>query len=492
MTKEKQHNNKGNTQETKNSILKKAGISVGILFLFIVLAIGALYLIDYVRTRDKFGHSITVNGESFYGMTAEEVAEKMNSKFQNCSLNILENGSSIYTISMGDTGYSLDTSALTDSLEQLIKDQKPGLHFFRDIEDKSVEYIYQRIDETFSSTITEEHLSGERTDPVNAYLSFDDTLGEFVIVPEVAGNRIANEALQSLVTDSINSQLNPLKIPETLEVSLNDSVYIKPEILSTNEELLSQQTALNDEIKQYKNTTITYLFGDTKEIIDGSLISSWLVVDKENNTVHLSEELIREYISQLATTYNTIYRDRNFVTTTGETVKLEHNEYGYRIDQEAEYQQLSQDLSSGQSIEREPVYSKSGYKRNGKDDLAGCYVEVSIDKQHLWLYKDGTLVTETDIVSGKPGEDTSTYKGAWSIAYKASPYTLSSDIYGYEVPVTYWMPFVYGQGLHDINRSEFGGEIYKTNGSHGCVNLPIDQAKIIYETVAKGYAVIIY
>ena len=137
-------------------------------------------------------------------------------------------------------------------------------------------------------------------------------------------------------------------------------------------------------------------------------------------------------------------------------------------------------MNSGQEVTREPVYKKEGYKRNGTDDLVGNYVEVSIEKQHLWLYKDGKLVTETDVVTGTPKEETATYKGAWPIAYKASPYTLSSDFYGYEVKVNYWMHFVYGQGLHDLERSQYGGELYKTNGSHGCVKLPVEHAKIIY------------
>ena len=88
-------------------------------------------------------------------------------------------------------------------------------------------------------------------------------------------------------------------------------------------------------------------------------------------------------------------------------------------------------------------------QRNGTDDLAGSYIEVSLDAQHLWLYKDGGLVTETDIVSGAPTEERHTYTGAWPIAYKASPFTLTSDAYGYDIKVKYWMPFVYGQGLHD-------------------------------------------
>ena len=39
--------------------------------------------------------------------------------------------------------------------------------------------------------------------------------------------------------------------------------------------------------------------------------------------------------------------------------------------------------------------------------------------------------------------------GSLAHCYKASPFTLTSDAYGYDIKVKYWMPFVYGQGLHD-------------------------------------------
>lgn len=114
---------------------------------------------------------------------------------------------------------------------------------------------------------------------------------------------------------------------------------------------------------------------------------------------------------------------------------------------------------------REPVYSYKGILRNGKDDLVGSYIEVSLDNQHLWLYKEGALVTETDIVSGAPQKGRETYRGAWPIPYKASPYNLTSAEYGYNVKVNYWMPFVYGQGLHDASwQSSFGGNSYKNGG----------------------------
>ena len=153
-------------------------------------------------------------------------------------------------------------------------------------------------------------------------------------------------------------------------------------------------------------------------------------------------------------------------------------------------------------MKRDPIYSQEGYNRNGADDLMGNYVEVSIDSQYLWMYQNGNLVTETPVVTGQPvginpqtgaQEDWSTYRGTYPLAYKESPAVLSSDIYGYEVDVQYWMPFVLGQGLHDADwNGAFGGNIYQYAGSHGCVNLPSDQAAVIYNYIEEGYPIIIY
>ena len=63
----------------------------------------------------------------------------------------------------------------------------------------------------------------------------------------------------------------------------------------------------------------------------------------------------------------------------------------------------------------------------------------------------------------------------------------------YATPVSYWMPFNGNIGMHDANwRSSFGGNIYKTNGSHGCVNLPPSVAAELYGYVEKGTPVICY
>jgi len=64
---------------------------------------------------------------------------------------------------------------------------------------------------------------------------------------------------------------------------------------------------------------------------------------------------------------------------------------------------------------------------------------------------------------------------------------------GYAADVKYWMPFYGNIGVHDASwRRSFGGEIYKRNGTHGCVNAPVYLAKVIFEHIEEGVPIISY
>ena len=122
--------------------------------------------------------------------------------------------------------------------------------------------------------------------------------------------------------------------------------------------------------------------------------------------------------------------------------------------------------------------------------VPSTYVEVSISKQHMWLYKDGKCIVSTDVVTGNR-YTADTPKGYFDMYSRATDTVLVGD--GYASPVDYWMAFCGGCGIHDASwRSEFGGDIYKYNGSHGCVNTPYSAVKKIYNNTAYGTPVIVY
>ncbi len=120
----------------------------------------------------------------------------------------------------------------------------------------------------------------------------------------------------------------------------------------------------------------------------------------------------------------------------------------------------------------------------------GTVVEVSISKQKIWYYKNGDLKHSANVVTGTAGIH-NTPTGTFKIRSKSrSVYLVGPDYRSY---VNFWMPIYADIGLHDATwRSRFGGNIYTYNGSHGCINLPYNTAKWIYNNVPTGTTVKVY
>ena len=119
------------------------------------------------------------------------------------------------------------------------------------------------------------------------------------------------------------------------------------------------------------------------------------------------------------------------------------------------------------------------------------FVLVDISEQRAIFYKNGTRVLADNCVTGNRNKGYDTTVGIHKIVFKDLNRTLHGS-YG-EAFVKYWMRFTAsGQGLHDAGwRSNFGQGIYISNGSHGCVNLPRETAKTIYENSYVGMFVIV-
>jgi hypothetical protein len=118
------------------------------------------------------------------------------------------------------------------------------------------------------------------------------------------------------------------------------------------------------------------------------------------------------------------------------------------------------------------------------------FVEVNLSLQKLWLFKKGCLILESDVVTGNKKTGHLTPKGDYSVRYKTTDRVLRGD--DYEAFVRYWMPFYKGYGLHDADwRRTFGGTIWERAGSHGCVNMPVRNAPIVYFNVSVGTKVFV-
>ena len=122
--------------------------------------------------------------------------------------------------------------------------------------------------------------------------------------------------------------------------------------------------------------------------------------------------------------------------------------YGWWMNRAGETQELLEQIQSGKSGERTPVYHAEA-AQFGEDDIGDSYVEIDLTNQHLWVYKDGELVEETDFVSGNVSRGYNTPTGVYGITYKERNATLRGATYTSHVD--YWMPFNGNVGMHDLS-----------------------------------------
>ena len=99
-------------------------------------------------------------------------------------------------------------------------------------------------------------------------------------------------------------------------------------------------------------------------------------------------------------------------------------------------------------MEREPVYLQTAASREG-NDYGTTYAEVNLTAQHLFFYKDGKKILESDFVSGNQSKGYTTPPGLFSLTYKQRDSVLKGE--GYASPVKFWMPFNGGIGFHDAS-----------------------------------------
>ena len=147
----------------------------------------------------------------------------------------------------------------------------------------------------------------------------------------------------------------------------------------------------------------------------------------------------------------------------------------------------------------EPEYSHTAYKKdyeNYTDDWdTDNYSEVDLTEQKVYVYKDGKLAHECECVTGLVTDpERKTRTGCYYIKEKKEEYVLTGE--DYSTPTKYWIRIMWtGTGYHYMNRSDWdkwSPELYKTKGSHGCINLKLEDAKKLYELITFYDAVFIH
>lgn len=448
-----------------------AGILISILLLA-YLGISWFY-------KDHFYSKTFINGVDCSNLTVEQAKEKIAHEVDTYVLSISERNDITEEIVGSQIGLELIFNL---NFEELLESQSPFAWIVNSWSDKNLENPCElQYDEKALKNVYDALFAFDEryiTPPEDAYIAEFDLEKGFVIVPEVLGNEVDKEALYPHVKEAIKNLSHNISIEEL-------ECYKKPKVLSSDDRLINAVELAN----RYISTKITYQFDDTTEVFDKTIIGPAITINDQYE-VSLNEEKIKDFVDYIGRTYNSFGKTRTFMTSYGVEATVKGGDYGWWLDRVTERKELMDSILLGEQKEREPVYFQKAVSY-GENDFGNTYVEINLSAQHLFFYKDGELVIESDFVSGNVSKNYGTPVGTYSITYKERGATLKGE--DYATPVDYWMPFNNHIGMHDADwRSRFGGNIFLTNGSHGCINLPPAVAKKIYSMIEKGDAVIVY
>mgnify|MGYP000802089861 CR=1 FL=1 len=493
-------------KEQKNSSRKPKSkkalwITLGTAAVLLVIA----YISGFVYFLGHFYQDAAINGINISGMNKADAKRTLDNFYANYMLTMETIDGKQVVIDGKEISMQV---SLHDEFGSCIQKQKPYIWFVNMWKHHDYEIGADASwDETAladlydSMDILKKKLM---TAPKDAYVGIED--GKFAIVKEIMGTTIKVSDFKNAVEESLSRVQSNLDLVEA-------GCYELPEVYDTDEALKKELDAKNvfaeNEIKlQMDDLTLE----PGMELYDE-------VLEKSGDSYKVSKKLVEKYVKNLAEEYDTLGKERTFTTSFSDRkVEVLGTAFGYELNQEETTDALYKALTSGKAETVEAVFNSKGYTLQGENDIGDTYIEVNLSEQHVVAYKDGKKLTEGDCVSGSEAAGHGTCIGLYAIQGKQSPTVLRGEKkpvtktvtkkkkgkkvkvtettmeYEYESPVTFWMPFNGGIGLHDAAgwRSQYGGSIYYYSGSHGCVNLPYDLAETLYNNFEVGDPVIVY
>lgn len=446
-------------EKRKNKKMNKSLIIVPISL--VVLCVGGFAYHQKIFYENHYRKETYVYAVDISKLSVDNAYDKLNTDLKSENIELIPEAGDTIKIPLTDI---VDINK--DDLEKVLKNQ----------DSKSIES--KNLLESIQASIEKLDLNKESKSNENAKVIKED--GKFKVEKEKQGTIIDIEKLTKEVQNKLTGS-------EQLSINLKD-FYTKPDIVSDNDDLQKQ---INDLEKQMTASVSFSVKGETVKLSNDRIKDS--VKPDGIDTAKIKEE-IQKMDDKYRTKNNTI----NFKTSNGETRSLYSAiDYGWYIDVDATANLIAEAIKNSEENKNiEAVIKGSGY--NDNTQFGGNYAEVDLNEQKAYIYKDGKKVFSWDVITGKANSRNMTNVGIHEVLYKETPSVLrgtNNDGSAYASPVNYWVPFNWeGEGFHDANWQVygFGGDKYKTLGSHGCVNTSPTDMKKVFELTYTGMPVIVW
>lgn len=469
---------------------KTIKLLMGTVFLICMLA-GLGYLGLAVYYENGFSFMTYINGVYCTGKSVENVNAELNESYTYDGLTVNLKDKS-FTITTDEIMYAYD---YTGPLNYYLSNQNPYL-WIENLTEGKKEYTLQP-----AVTFNKEYLN----EILDLEFSNENPTDKLRVSLELGQDGF-------YIYDNKKDLLDITKAKEVIEQALihGDKLVDLKELGCYFDEPYTEYEkavcSFYELLDSYQSRKVAYVFDDCAERISSLELANTLAFyhayqDKtlndsadsfaeyigEDGNLLVDEESISALVDEKLEPYNT-YQNHVFKTHDGRELLIKGGTYGNKISMKTEKEELFAFLSSDKSIyTRNPKYIKEAPIK-AKNDIGDTYIEVDIGQQKMFYFIEGELFIETDVVTGK---NNATREEVCYVYAKQRNRVLRGP--DYASFVNYWMPVSGGIGIHDASwRNEYGGDIYIRNGSHGCINTPLDVVEQMYEVMEVGTPCILY
>ncbi|WP_081677258.1 L,D-transpeptidase [Butyrivibrio sp. WCD3002] len=497
--------------------MTKRGILYIILFLS-VLVLAGLYVMMGYYYAGSFSYGTWINKVYCTGKSIDQVNQELKNSSLYSGILLTEEGGSKYFVDGATIGYEVDYK---NELQSLLDNQKPlawGINLFTSKDRNIVGDIC--IDEDMLRQSLERWPIFEDSGEAIYEIRRDDENGYYLVNNE--RNKPIFEVFLNKVSDAIHRKEYELDLSndpecyirltptdqdmavkelfEKLDVLQNHNMSISmldKSISFSGKEMADYAVTLKDmdkakdeEISEDNPSLGRFIYGDKVGKFPSDYgIDGEFVVDSNGNLI-ISCSKLYDYYSKKVMEFDTEYDIAAYQKTGRGTIFVSGNKDGQFFDKDKEFESFLEAFATGENDDLVVEAPAKSFEIDAKE-LGNEYIIIDMGKQHLSYYKDGKLTLEYDVVTGNTGLGRSTPVGFFHV-YNKRYHTIlrGADYASY---VNYWLGVNKGVGIHDATwRREFGGEIYKHSGSHGCINSPLEKMEILYNSVEVGVPVLLF
>ena len=497
-----------NKKEKKGRLVKVLAV-ITLIVVIALLLVFAMYSIHYSR---RWYPGTIINGVDVSGQTLEASKKRLLEEKKDYRLVVLAREEGKLEIDGAAIGYSF---GIGKNFDETYSQQHKKLAVLYKKQTYDLPYDVSYEEDKLSEILKESELLSGSEDysikkPKSAYVDFSEEDKKFICVPEYPGTKLKKKAFETAVKEALSQALAQIDLSDD---SAYPDVYESPKITSDDEELNREADAYNQTALRY----ISWNMGEgVTEKITPKTIAKW--ISYQDGEIQYDENAVADWVEAFCLKYKTVGKNRLVKVHTGKRVEIKGGDYGWQMDYQKTLEQakagLKQELEEDAiknymedpssenkkkiTIKKKVTYLNTAFQKDYENFAVDWdtenYTEVSIKDQMVYVFRKGKVAFKCKCITGRPVEGRATPKGAYFIKEHREAYTLTGA--DYKTPVVNWVRITWtGTGFHPATWqpwSRWTKDLYKTRGSHGCVNLSPDDAAKIYELTSYREAVFIY